>query len=87
MYVGITFTVVPLMQFLLVDLRCHGESASIKKNGPHTVAAAALDVLKLVGVLTILVKFCTEYHLHVNILHIYSSILSLNSYIHLLLTV
>ncbi|KAJ6816446.1 protein ABHD11 [Iris pallida] len=39
----------PLWQFLLVDLRCHGDSASIKKRGPHTVASAALDVLKLVG--------------------------------------
>lgn len=39
----------PLWQFLLVDLRCHGDSASIKKPGPHTVASAALDVLKLVG--------------------------------------
>lgn len=37
-----------IMQFLLVDLRCHGDSASIKKL-PHTVASAALDVLKLVG--------------------------------------
>ncbi|XP_010245704.1 PREDICTED: uncharacterized protein LOC104589179 isoform X2 [Nelumbo nucifera] len=39
----------PMWQFLLVDLRCHGDSASIKKRGPHTVAAAALDVLKLVA--------------------------------------
>ncbi|GAU12435.1 hypothetical protein TSUD_229690 [Trifolium subterraneum] len=30
------------------DLRCHGDSASMKKRGPHTVASAALDVLKLV---------------------------------------
>jgi len=37
-------------QFLLVDLRCHGDSASIKKRDPHTVASAALDVLKLVCV-------------------------------------
>ena len=37
-----------IMQFLLVDLRCHGDSAKIKKRGPHTVASAALDVLKLV---------------------------------------
>lgn len=40
-----------LKQFLLVDLRCHGESASIKKRGPHNVASAALDVLKLVRLL------------------------------------
>lgn len=36
------------MKFLLVDLRCHGDSTSIKKSGPHTVASTALDVLKLV---------------------------------------
>nr|GMD63834.1 protein ABHD11 [Ipomoea batatas] len=39
----------PKWQFLLVDLRCHGDSTSIKKKGPHTVASAALDVLKLLG--------------------------------------
>ncbi|KAI3464286.1 hypothetical protein Pfo_020949 [Paulownia fortunei] len=39
----------PKWQFLLVDLRCHGDSASLKKSGPHTVASAALDVLKLLG--------------------------------------
>ncbi|CAO2172313.1 unnamed protein product [Urochloa humidicola] len=39
----------PMWQFLLVDLRCHGDSASIKKRGPHTVASTALDVLKLVA--------------------------------------
>ncbi|XP_062207709.1 uncharacterized protein LOC133909336 isoform X1 [Phragmites australis] len=38
----------PMWQFLLVDLRCHGDSASIKKRGPHTVASTAFDVLKLV---------------------------------------
>lgn len=31
-----------------MDLRCHGDSASIKKRGAHTVVSAALDVLKLV---------------------------------------
>nr|KAJ0213365.1 hypothetical protein LSAT_V11C400208890 [Lactuca sativa] len=36
------------VHFLLVDLRCHGDSASITKRGPHTVASAALDVLNLV---------------------------------------
>ncbi|KAH9725452.1 AB hydrolase-1 domain-containing protein [Citrus sinensis] len=41
----------PTWQFLLVDLRCHGDSTSIKKRGPHTVASTALDVLKLVWVL------------------------------------
>lgn len=39
----------PTWQFLLVDLRCHGESTSLKKRGAHTVASAALDVLKLVA--------------------------------------
>lgn len=39
----------PKWQFLLVDLRCHGDSTSLKKRGPHTVASAALDVLKLLG--------------------------------------
>ncbi|OAY83257.1 Alpha/beta hydrolase domain-containing protein 11 [Ananas comosus] len=43
----------PMWQFLLVDLRCHGDSASIKKNGPNTVASAALDVLKLVAQLRV----------------------------------
>ncbi|KAB5512511.1 hypothetical protein DKX38_029539 [Salix brachista] len=37
-----------LLKFLLVDLRCHGDSASIKKKAPHTVASTAFDVLKLV---------------------------------------
>ncbi|KAK2967704.1 hypothetical protein RJ640_027744 [Escallonia rubra] len=39
----------PTWQFLLVDLRCHGDSASIQKRRPHTVASAALDVLNLLG--------------------------------------
>lgn len=39
----------PKWQFLLVDLRCHGDSASLKKRGAHSVASAALDVLKLLG--------------------------------------
>ncbi|OVA04789.1 hypothetical protein BVC80_8529g3 [Macleaya cordata] len=43
----------PMWQFLLVDLRCHGDSASIKKKGPNTVASAALDVLKLVAQLRV----------------------------------
>ncbi|KAJ8773669.1 hypothetical protein K2173_005915 [Erythroxylum novogranatense] len=43
----------PMWQFLLIDLRCHGDSTSIKKIGPHTVASAAFDVLKLVGKLRI----------------------------------
>ncbi|XP_022718337.1 protein ABHD11 isoform X2 [Durio zibethinus] len=43
----------PSWQFVLVDLRCHGDSASIKKRGPHTVASTALDVLKLIAQLRI----------------------------------
>lgn len=43
----------PTWQFLLVDLRCHGDSASITATGPHTVASTALDVLKLVRQLRI----------------------------------
>lgn len=45
-------------QFLLVDLRCHGDSASIKKRGHHTVASAALDVLKLVCIFNTLHISC-----------------------------
>ncbi|KAH6775174.1 alpha/beta-Hydrolases superfamily protein [Perilla frutescens var. hirtella] len=41
----------PKWQFLLVDLRCHGDSAPLRNRGPHTVASAALDVLKLLGAL------------------------------------
>ncbi|KAJ6858990.1 protein ABHD11 [Populus alba x Populus x berolinensis] len=41
------------LHFLLVDLRCHGDSASIRKRGPHTVASTAFDVLKLVAQLRI----------------------------------
>ncbi|TKY71068.1 abhydrolase domain containing 11 [Spatholobus suberectus] len=44
----------PTWQFLLVDLRCHGDSVSIKKRGPHTVASSAIDVLKLVRELRII---------------------------------
>ncbi|EPS61041.1 hypothetical protein M569_13759, partial [Genlisea aurea] len=39
----------PKWQFIVVDLRCHGDSSSLQKIGPHTVASAALDVLKLLG--------------------------------------
>ncbi|KAA3487067.1 protein ABHD11 isoform X1 [Gossypium australe] len=51
--VGVSFLAV---QFVLVDLRCHGDSASIKKRGPHTVASTALDVLKLVRVVLSMVE-------------------------------
>ncbi|WRX20235.1 Alpha/beta hydrolase fold-1 - like 10, partial [Theobroma cacao] len=43
----------PTWQFVLIYLRCHGDSASIKKRGPHTVASTALDVLKLIAQLRI----------------------------------
>ncbi|XP_057450120.1 uncharacterized protein LOC130741287 [Lotus japonicus] len=43
----------PMWQFLVVDLRCHGDSASMRKRGPHSVQSAALDVLKLVRELRI----------------------------------
>ncbi|KAM5575110.1 putative esterase/lipase [Rosa sericea] len=43
----------PTWQFLLVDLRCHGDSASVKKTGPNNVSSTALDVLKLVRQLRI----------------------------------
>lgn len=45
---GQSYSRFTFLQFLLVDLRCHGDSASLKKRGTHTVASAALDVLKLV---------------------------------------
>jgi alkylation response protein AidB-like acyl-CoA dehydrogenase len=35
----------PSWQFLLVDLRCHGGSAATPAPGPHTLNAAADDVL------------------------------------------
>ncbi|GAQ82053.1 hypothetical protein KFL_000990020 [Klebsormidium nitens] len=38
----------PNWQFLLVDLRCHGESAAVRRPGPHSVDTAALDVLQLI---------------------------------------
>ncbi len=39
----------PAWQVLLVDLRCHGESANLpdKPGGPHTVDTAAADILTL----------------------------------------
>ncbi|XP_022993497.1 uncharacterized protein LOC111489487 [Cucurbita maxima] len=43
----------PAWQFLLVDLRCHGDSTFTTKMSPHTVSATALDVLKLVRQLKI----------------------------------
>lgn len=40
----------PSWQILLVDLRCHGETARLDtspRDGPHSVASAADDVLRL----------------------------------------
>eukprot|EP00850_Spirogloea_muscicola_P003368 SM000013S26537 [mRNA] locus=s13:963160:965471:+ [translate_table: standard] len=43
----------PTWQFLLCDLRCHGDSTLLQKAGPHGVASAASDVLQLMGQLRI----------------------------------
>lgn len=37
----------PTWQVILVDLRCHGDSAFFGMQGPHTVDTAAADVLRL----------------------------------------
>lgn len=41
----------PSWQILLLDLRCHGESAwhPRRPSGPHSVDSAAGDVLRLLG--------------------------------------
>lgn len=41
----------PSWQVLLVDLRCHGESARLptRPDGPHNLNSAAGDVLRLLG--------------------------------------
>lgn len=41
----------PSWQVLLVDLRCHGESARLptRPDGPHNLDSAAGDVLRLLG--------------------------------------
>ena len=41
----------PSWQVLLVDLRCHGESARLptRPTGPHSVETAGGDVLRLLG--------------------------------------
>ena len=43
----------PDWQFLLVDLRCHGQSSGRSPAGPNTVEAAALDVIALLNHLKI----------------------------------
>ena len=40
----------PAWQIILVDLRCHGDSSSLTRGKqPHTIAAAAEDVLSLLS--------------------------------------
>jgi pimeloyl-ACP methyl ester carboxylesterase len=41
----------PSWQVVLVDLRCHGESARLptRPDGPHDLDSAAGDVLRLLG--------------------------------------
>lgn len=41
----------PSWQVLLVDLRCHGDSAAAPPGGPHGVQSAAGDVLRLLSAL------------------------------------
>ena len=41
--------VFPAWQVLLVDLRCHGDSASLHPQGPHGVEAAAGDIIRLLS--------------------------------------
>jgi len=41
----------PSWQVLMVDLRCHGESAEVRLDGPPTVGTAAMDVLRLLSAL------------------------------------
>ena len=43
----------PQWQFLLVDLRCHGQTSARTLDGPNTVEAAALDVIALLNHLKI----------------------------------
>ena len=44
----------PSWQVVLVDLRCHGESAGLQgMRGPHTVEAAAADVTRLLQALKV----------------------------------
>lgn len=48
----------PAWQFLLVDLRCHGDSSTLPRRGLDTVGSAALDVLKLVTTLSVVPRCC-----------------------------
>lgn len=44
----------PSWQFLLVDLRCHGDSTLLPTRGAHSVASAAADVLLLMRQLKVI---------------------------------
>lgn len=54
----------------MVDLRCHGDSTFLSKQGPHSVQSAARDVLQLVlSIFSVLlcvdlksVLICTEHN-------------------------
>lgn len=39
----------PHWQVVCIDLRCHGESAALGLHGPHTLEAAAADVITLLS--------------------------------------
>lgn len=39
----------PHWQVVCIDLRCHGESAALGLRGPHTLEAAAADVITLLS--------------------------------------
>ena len=41
----------PAWQFLLCDLRCHGETAKVEMQGKNTVEAAAADVIRVLNTL------------------------------------
>ena len=41
----------PAWQFLLCDLRCHGETAKVEMQGENTVEAAAADVIGVLNTL------------------------------------
>ena len=49
----------PAWQVITVDLRCHGDSSSLTRNQrPHTIAAAAEDVLSLLSRLKVFPQVC-----------------------------
>ena len=49
-FVGLRLQGFPAWQVLLVDIRCHGESANLPTPpGPHGVETSAQDILKLLS--------------------------------------